>query len=260
MEDLEYRLSGATTEYLKIRVTYRHSGFPQEHTARTVAGGDVPRQDSVAGVQTTIQTTAVAAIKRHDLASPWSPHTRAPQLNELFEIVASHWGIKRACEVMQRVISSRPISSKKSALSPSFTLELSAASVASKERRERSFKKQERQLIPNTLEGTNRYSLPIPKRQASLKHLSVSSRSPLQQQHLGYQTEETPEQNVDSSPMGYNTANSAGTEAWIAPRAGAERQRLPRGRRSVRGDQATFALIPATVVDRRIDEEAWTGK
>ncbi|GAB1318941.1 hypothetical protein MFIFM68171_09151 [Madurella fahalii] len=215
MEDLEYRLSGATTEYLEIRVTYRHSGFPQER-ARTTAGADaLPPLDSVASVQTTIQTTAVATIKRHDFASPWSRHVRAPQLNELFEIVASHWGIKRACEVMQRVTSSRPISSRKtSALSPPAILEYSPASVASEERRgERGSNKLERLLNPNNLEATIRPSPPIPKRRASLKHVSVSSPwSPPQQQHPGHRTEGTPDYDAGPSPVGHDAAKSVGAE------------------------------------------------
>ena len=99
MEDLEHHLSGTTTEYLRVRVTYRHSAFPQTQAparapaTMAMADGIPPlaQEGGVANVQTTLQTTAVATVKRHDFASPWSPHAYTPpQPDELFEIVASH--------------------------------------------------------------------------------------------------------------------------------------------------------------------------
>ncbi len=98
MEDLEYQLGSTLTEYLQVRVAYRHSGFPQHPTATLGRG--------VAGVCTTMETCATAIIKRHNSSSPWSPRP-APQPNPLFEIIASHWGPAAANDVMQRILASR---------------------------------------------------------------------------------------------------------------------------------------------------------
>ncbi|KAK3379947.1 hypothetical protein B0T24DRAFT_176105 [Lasiosphaeria ovina] len=86
IKDLEYQLGSTTVEYLQVRVTYRHSGFPQQHGPPSLYNTAV---DRVVGVQTTMETTAVAVIKRHNSSSPWSPRS-APQPNPLFEIIASH--------------------------------------------------------------------------------------------------------------------------------------------------------------------------
>ncbi|KAK3990088.1 hypothetical protein QBC44DRAFT_395267 [Cladorrhinum sp. PSN332] len=116
MEDLEFHLGSTMTEYLQVRMTYRHSGFPQQplRTANKMAA-----HDGIASTQTTIQTTAVAVIKRHNSSSPWSPRPRAPLPNPLFEIIASHWGVQTASEVMQRILSSRVVTARKpGAMSP----------------------------------------------------------------------------------------------------------------------------------------------
>ncbi|KAK0672281.1 hypothetical protein QBC41DRAFT_217558 [Cercophora samala] len=119
MEDLEHHLGSTMTEYLQVRITYRHSGFPQQQQQQTrnmnVKNGF---NDGIANVQTSIQTTAVAVIKRHNSSSPWSPRPRTPQPNPIFEIIASHWGVQSANEVMQRIISSRPLTARKGAISP----------------------------------------------------------------------------------------------------------------------------------------------
>ncbi|KAL2159010.1 hypothetical protein VTH06DRAFT_3041 [Thermothelomyces fergusii] len=107
IEDLEAQLGGIVTEYLEIRVTYRHPGYPQRHSrlASVLAGS--PGHDGLSGIQTTIQTTATASIRRHNTASRWSPLPCTPRPNRLFEVVASHWGADKAHAVMQRVIRSR---------------------------------------------------------------------------------------------------------------------------------------------------------
>ncbi|KAK4662762.1 hypothetical protein QC763_603460 [Podospora pseudopauciseta] len=119
IEDLEHHLGSTMTEYLRVRVTYRHSGFPQQQQQQTrnmtMKNGS---SDGIANVQTSIQTTAVAVIKRHNSSSPWSPRPRAPQPNPIFKIIASHWGVQSANEVMQRIISSKPLTARKGAISP----------------------------------------------------------------------------------------------------------------------------------------------
>ncbi|KAK4231420.1 hypothetical protein QBC38DRAFT_355000 [Podospora fimiseda] len=104
MEDLEFHLGSTMTEYLQVRMTYRHSGFPQQPLR---PANKMVAHDGIASSQTTIQTTVVAVIKRHNSSSPWSPRPRAPLPNPLFEIIASHWGVQTASGVMQRIMDSR---------------------------------------------------------------------------------------------------------------------------------------------------------
>ncbi|KAK3294826.1 uncharacterized protein B0H64DRAFT_443860 [Chaetomium fimeti] len=110
IEDLEHELGGTVTEYLQVRVTYCHSGFPQRHKQIT-ATVNTTASDGIASIQTTIQTTATATIKRHNSTSPWSPPPCTPRPNPLFEVIASHWGAENAHAVMQRVIRSRAAAS-----------------------------------------------------------------------------------------------------------------------------------------------------
>ncbi|KAL2153238.1 hypothetical protein VTH82DRAFT_4393 [Thermothelomyces myriococcoides] len=108
IEDLEVELGGIITEYLEVRVTYRHSGYPQRHSRlASVPTSSGPGPDGLSRIQTTIQTTATASIRRHNSASRWSPLPCTARPNRLFEVVASHWGVDKAHAVMQRVIRSR---------------------------------------------------------------------------------------------------------------------------------------------------------
>ncbi|KAK4146800.1 uncharacterized protein C8A04DRAFT_25368 [Dichotomopilus funicola] len=119
IEDLEHELSGIVTEYLHVRVTYRHSGFPhqpmrkqrQGQNQRAVGGPVTECDDGIAGIKTTIQTTAVGTIKRHNAASPWcQPLPRLspePGSSHFLEVIAAHWGPDNAHAVMQRVIRSK---------------------------------------------------------------------------------------------------------------------------------------------------------
>lgn len=56
-------------------------------------------------METSLETTARAAIKQHNSSSLWSLRP-ALQSNPLFEITASHWGPESASDVMRRIISS----------------------------------------------------------------------------------------------------------------------------------------------------------
>ncbi|KAH6631811.1 hypothetical protein F5144DRAFT_232687 [Chaetomium tenue] len=106
IEDLEHELGGTVTDYLQVRVAYCHSGFPQrQKQVATAVSSTAP--DGIASIQTTIQTTATATIKRHNPTSPWSPPLCTPRPSPLFEIIASNWGPENAHAVMQRVIRSR---------------------------------------------------------------------------------------------------------------------------------------------------------
>lgn len=106
IEDLERQLDGTLAEYLQVRVTYRHSRFP-ERGIPIVGTMSATASDGISSLQTIMQTTAVATIKRHNFTSPWSPPPCMPRSNSLFEIIASHWDAEIAHAVMQRVIRSR---------------------------------------------------------------------------------------------------------------------------------------------------------
>ncbi|KAI2469402.1 hypothetical protein F4781DRAFT_431450 [Annulohypoxylon bovei var. microspora] len=96
--DLELELGDVQTEYVHVRVSYCHSGFP--------AFRNTLIEDGITDYQTRLETTATGNIKRHNPTSAWSPRqTRVS--NPLFAIIASHWGPTRADEVMHRVTSNR---------------------------------------------------------------------------------------------------------------------------------------------------------
>ncbi|ORY63166.1 uncharacterized protein BCR38DRAFT_410123 [Pseudomassariella vexata] len=95
--DLEYQLGSTRTEYMKVRVSYCHSGFP--------AFKNTSSQESGSTCQTRLETTSIGVIKRHNPASEWSPRpTPSPVSNSLFAIIASHWGPIRANDTMYRIV------------------------------------------------------------------------------------------------------------------------------------------------------------
>ncbi|KAK3390916.1 hypothetical protein B0H63DRAFT_125996 [Podospora didyma] len=163
IEDLEYHLGSTTTEYLQVRVTYRHSGFPQQQQGESRSLSSRPVADRVASVQTTIETTAIAVVKRHNSSSPWSPRP-SPQPNPLFEIIASHWGAESASDIMHRILTSRSTPRKAATLrtTPSLT------APATSEERERG---SEETVRP----APTRAAPPIPMRKTSLRQASFSS-------------------------------------------------------------------------------------
>jgi hypothetical protein len=104
MQDLEFTLGSTTAApYLSARLTYRHSAFPNQP--------DCFPSNGTSRVQTRLETTATASIRRHSTSSPWSPRsgrqeTRDP--NPLYEIIASHWGPRAAADVTRRVLLAPP--------------------------------------------------------------------------------------------------------------------------------------------------------
>ena len=85
-------------DYVQVRVSYSHSAFPCQPDSRVM--------DGVSTIQSTIETTAVAALKQCNRLSPWSP-SPAPAPNALFSLVAQHWGSEKATEAMQKILSQR---------------------------------------------------------------------------------------------------------------------------------------------------------
>ena len=152
IEDLEHQLGSTLTEYLCVRVAYRHSGFPQQGTSSIL--------DGVTSLSTTLKTSAVAVIRRHNSSSLWAARP-APRPNLLFEIVARHWGHAAANEVVRRMVLSRSTLRKVAHPFPSPKLQPQFSSVDD---------------APAKTPQPTRLAPPVPRRQASLQQ-SLGGRS-----------------------------------------------------------------------------------
>lgn len=98
MEDLEFQLGSSTLNYMQVRVSYSHSGFPEFCNVDTMAG--------VSNMCSRMETTATACLKRHNMRSPWSPPP-APTPNPLFQLIERHWGPQKATEAMHQILTQR---------------------------------------------------------------------------------------------------------------------------------------------------------
>jgi len=91
MDDLELQLGSTSVEYLRARLTYRHSAFPQH-------------DDGDAAARTRLETTVTAALKRLNTASPWAPPAPAPPVADpLLAVVVAGWGPPAAADVARRM-------------------------------------------------------------------------------------------------------------------------------------------------------------
>lgn len=91
LEDLENQLGSAECEYLNINLVYRHSVF----SSATALPGSVTSSSGIINPDTKICTAFTAIITRYNAASPWSPPP-APTPNRLVGIIAAHWGMDAA--------------------------------------------------------------------------------------------------------------------------------------------------------------------
>lgn len=98
MADLESQLGSSQAEYMQVRLSYRHSGFP--------SFGDFTTDDSVSTYQTRLETVVTGVVKRHNSTSLWSPQP-APRLDPLFSAIISHWEPAQANNVMHQVMMNR---------------------------------------------------------------------------------------------------------------------------------------------------------
>ncbi|RYP61211.1 hypothetical protein DL769_007805 [Monosporascus sp. CRB-8-3] len=96
--DLEFQLGSVRTEYIRVSLSYCHSGFPMLEDVSTMSG--------ISSRQSRLETTAVGVVKRHSTTSIWSPRP-TPASNALFPIIASHWGPGRAHNVMKKIMPQR---------------------------------------------------------------------------------------------------------------------------------------------------------
>ncbi|PBP27187.1 hypothetical protein BUE80_DR001829 [Diplocarpon rosae] len=102
---LENDLGDTLTPYLTVRLTYKHSAFPNIKSPATIANG-------MSMHITRIQTEATAVIKRHNPLSAWSPRTsqtiNSPvEVNPLIELVETYLPSERAREVIRKLANER---------------------------------------------------------------------------------------------------------------------------------------------------------
>ena len=171
IQDLEYHLGATNTEYLLIRITYRHSGFPRQGappdgTARGATAAPDKPADGTISLQTRMETTACAVIKRHNTTSPWSLRPVPQPGPPLFNIVASHWGLDSAREVTTRVGNQGRAANpprRLTNLSPSLSLRTSLPGPSVPGRNS------DETLRPTPAPPPTRAAPPIPRRQTSLQ-------------------------------------------------------------------------------------------
>ncbi|RYP77743.1 hypothetical protein DL770_007027 [Monosporascus sp. CRB-9-2] len=96
--DLEFQLGSVKTEYIQVRLSYCHSGFPVLEDVSTTSG--------ISSIRSRLETTAVGVVKRHSTTSIWCPRP-TPASNALFPIIASHWGPGRAHDVANKIMPRR---------------------------------------------------------------------------------------------------------------------------------------------------------
>lgn len=94
MADLESQLGDSQMPYMKVKITYSHSAFSDYFGNEILVG--------VSQRCTRLETTAVGALKRHNVRSPWSP----PPIYSLESITSAmqkHWKPEIVTEWLQRI-------------------------------------------------------------------------------------------------------------------------------------------------------------
>lgn len=108
MEDLEDQLGSAQCDYLKVNLAYRHSAF----SYAAAVTGSVSSSSGITKSITEMRTTFTAAINRHNAVSPWSPPP-APTPNRLVGIIAAHWGMDAADNLLHNKLMPQKITPRK---------------------------------------------------------------------------------------------------------------------------------------------------
>jgi hypothetical protein len=104
IEDLEDQLGSAQCEYLTVSLVYQHSALAPSIDI------DDSNSSGVTRAQTKTRTAYTAAVNRHNAASLWSPPP-APSPNSncrLLGIIAAHWGVDAADELLFTKLTRRP--------------------------------------------------------------------------------------------------------------------------------------------------------
>lgn len=105
MTELENDLGHTSTPFLTVRLTYRHSGFPQLRGISLSSQG-------LSSHSTSIRTEATAVINRHNPQSAWSPRTSqtmdTPLLaNPVIDLIETHLPPDQAREALGRLATER---------------------------------------------------------------------------------------------------------------------------------------------------------
>jgi hypothetical protein len=105
MAELEHDLGHTISPFIKVRLSYRHSGFPQLKKSSAVSEGLISHV-------TNLQTEATAVIKRHNLQSAWSPRTsqtiELPMVpNPVINLIETHLPADQAREALRRLATER---------------------------------------------------------------------------------------------------------------------------------------------------------
>lgn len=104
--DLESDLSNIGTPYLTVRVTYKHSGFPDQKSTSSSRG------TGMSAISARVQSEATAVIQRTNLQSQWSPRTsrtmnRSANVNPLIKLIEAHFSTDKAREALHKLANDR---------------------------------------------------------------------------------------------------------------------------------------------------------
>jgi hypothetical protein len=102
LADLESDLSAILTPYLSVRITYKHSGFPDK--LPTPLGAET----GISAISTRLQSEATAVIQRTNLQSQWSPRTSGAvngpsNINPLIKLIETHFPTDKARNAVRRL-------------------------------------------------------------------------------------------------------------------------------------------------------------
>jgi hypothetical protein len=100
---LESDLSNITTPFLTVRITYKHSGIPDQKP------GPSPQETGISSFATRIQSEATAVIQRTNLQSRWSPQAshNTDDINPLIKMVETHFTVEKARGALRRLANDR---------------------------------------------------------------------------------------------------------------------------------------------------------
>ncbi|ATY59232.1 ubiquitin-conjugating enzyme [Cordyceps militaris] len=94
MADLESQLGDSQMPYMKVRITYSHSAFSDYFGHEILVG--------VAQRCTRLETTAIGALKRHNVRSAWSPPP-IYTLESIQSVMQRHWKADVVAEWLERI-------------------------------------------------------------------------------------------------------------------------------------------------------------
>lgn len=104
IEDLEQELGSSSTDYLQVRLAYRHPAFPCTDLGVLSTPRVLRRGSGISSVQTWLETNITASMERRSNCSQWSPRPTSQAPNPLFRIVAAHWGPQRAANAIHEIL------------------------------------------------------------------------------------------------------------------------------------------------------------